>query len=132
MGEKGSAVTAATPTVPRPSSGPHARLWAKGTRVVRMRCTTSVCVHMLSMNQPAWKVPAKRACPAASSVPQAPPATAGHTQKNSAANVMTSKTELRGPKVVMKPRMPSVSQRRGVRVISSSTLSQGTAVQVRS
>ena len=120
------------PTAPRPVSSPHARLCTKGTRSVRMRCTTSVWVHMLSMNQPAWNVAANAAWPAASSVPQAPPAASGHTQKKSAANVMMSKTELRGPKPSMKPRMPSVSHRRGVRTIESSTLSQGTAVHVRS
>lgn len=108
--------------MPRPRSpGPaaaRARLWTKGTRVVRMRCTTSVCVHMLSMNQPAWKVPAKRACPAASSVHQAPTATAGHTQKNSAASqsplVMPQITSTMGSMMAMRcmsrrlvERMPS-------------------------
>ena len=132
MGEKGRTHATAIPAVPSTHSGRAARLPTNGTFSVRMRCTTRVWVHMLSMNQPAWKVPTNSAWPAASRVPQAPPATVGHTKKKSPANVRMSKTELKGPNATMKRRTDPVSQRRGRAMASSSTLSHGTAVHVRS
>ncbi len=120
------------PAAPSARSGADARLSMKGAFSVRIRCTASVWVSMLSTNHPAWNVPAKSAWPAVSSVPQDPPATAGQTQKKSAAKVRMSKTELSGPKQTMKSRTEPVSHLQGRATASSSTLSQGIAVQVRS
>ena len=132
MGVNGMSTASAIPARPSAVSCQHAWLCNTGVRLVRMRCTTSVCVTIDSTNQPAWNVAANSSHPCAPSVPHAPPATAGHTRKNSSANVTTSNTELTGPMRSMNERMDAVSQRLGARMRSASTLSHGMAVHVTS
>ena len=131
-GMKGRAVPMTMPSVVMAMTGFEARDWMKGIFGVRRAWMTKVCVQMDVTNHAVWKSAMKPSCDSGSREKNEPPNIAGPNPKNITTKVRMSNTELVGPSQTMKRCTELASQPRGFCRNSSSTLSQGMAVQLMS